>query len=292
MKILKQCEVYLRNIRNKFFKYIFDSKKGRKLHLKGMSDDVIFITKQFLDHKITFIPHEWIGSSLYIKGHYDRDIFDIVVKLLKKYSLIQENKMAIELGANIGTHSIYMHLSKLFSHLYCVEADLDMCNMLRKNLSQNDLLKKSTIISDAINDYDGSVKLYKRMNEYNLGYQSILNLENSTNFKEVNCCTLKTIIKNYEIDINKIGFIWIDLEGIEFNILKQINQIFHNSIPIFLEFSPYIYGKKITEKFILYIKSKYKYCFLIQNKNYTLIKLDKNESIPKNFDQADLLLFN
>lgn len=292
MKLFKSLEKSIRNQRNRFFRKMFSRDFWKKIHLEGMSDNVLFITKQLKDHRLTFIPKEWIGSSIYKKGHYKRDIFEKIISLLKKHELVNNKKNVIELGANIGTHTIYMHLSKYFDHIFCVEADPENTKVLIQNLEQNNFLKNSTVISKAINSYDGSVKLFKTINEFNLGYQSIINIENSDKYIDVKCNTLSSIFSINKIDKQKIGFFWIDLEGIEFNVIKQINSLVGYDIPILTEFSPYIYGEKKTQEFVLYLQEKYSYCYVIKEKLERLVKFCDNQKLDINFDQADLLLFN
>jgi len=292
MKLFKFIEKYIRKKRNKFFKELFSFNFWKKIHLEAMSDDILYATKQLKDHKLTFIPKEWIGRSIYTKGHYKKDIFEKIILLLKKHKLINNKKDVVELGSNIGTHTIYMHLSNCFEHIYCVEADPKNIKLLNTNLAQNNFIENSTVISKAIHDFDGNTKLFRSPNEFNLGAQSLLDIGKFHKSIDIECNTLNSILINNKIDKHKIGFFWIDLEGIEFNIIKQINSVIDNSIPILTEFSPIIYGKKKTNEFKRYIEKKYSYCYLIRSHEEKFIKFCDNERLELNFDQADLLLFN
>jgi FkbM family methyltransferase len=261
---------------------------GKKLHLSGLSDQICLITKQLADHRITFNPNEAIGRHLYTKGQWQRDNLEEAVKLLDKYNLVQGNSIAIELGANIGTQSIYLALSNKFSKIVAVEADPFNASLLRRNIEDNALEEKILSVECAIGSNDGYIQLYQ--NPENLGAHSVIPNGDSHNAIEVEMKSLKSILICTNTPIESVSFFWIDLEGIEFEIIRSITEFIPTLVPIYTEFTPGSHDNENTAEFVGFLESNYSYCHIFTKKGVST-KLPVSALREQN-KQVDVLLFN
>ena len=115
----------------------------------------------FHDHSIRFNPHDSIGARIYSLGVHTRKPIDDALILLNKKGFFKKKSNCVEFGSNIGTHTIYMHLQKLFKKIYTIEPDENNYNLLLQNLIDNKLLNKSEVLKFAISNISGAVKLFK-----------------------------------------------------------------------------------------------------------------------------------
>lgn len=285
-QVFKKIEIAIRSLRKKLLQSVFTSSWGRKQHWDGLGNDVVMVTRQLEDHKVTFNPHEFIGKYLYTKGGWERDSFDNVIRLLGENSLLGEKKVALELGANIGTQTIYLHLSQKFGKVVAVEADPNNGKLLRHNLEQNGLLEASVLGDCAISESDGFVDLY--LSEGNQGEHSLIKSDKRSEMVRVEGKTLKRILDDGGVAPADVGFCWVDLEGFEFEALRQIIETLGSKVPVFTEFSPKFYGPEKAKLFSEYIKDNYKECYVF-GKRIPLERVSTKE-IPVERGQVDLLL--
>ena len=155
------------------------------------------------------------------------------------FALNLKNWTMIDIGANVGTYSI-ASVSAGADKIYAIEPGKYFKN-LKYNIKLNNLEKKITAYDFGISDFEGQMKWYEELN--NLGNAHLLRDKRdlnflktktvlSNNFKTVKVQTLKSFIT--ENNINKIDLIKIDVEGMEWDILKGNEDIIEKYEPIFL----------------------------------------------------------
>jgi FkbM family methyltransferase len=166
---------------------------------------------------------------------------------------------------------------------------------LNKNLKK--ILKNIQLYNYALSDTNGDTKLklpirtesiFKNNIEelYQLGAASIHSKNKFTNFKEV-------IVKKKKLDdfkiINKIGFIKIDVEGHEIEVINGAKETITNNKPVLLVEIEERHTQASVIESINYINKLGYNCFYINNKK--LVPIDKLENtklennyyfIPKN----------
>lgn len=134
----------------------------------------------------------------------------------------------LDIGANDGktlSNSYAFYLAG--SEGVCVEASPKAFNLLSENQ------KNSILINAAIGTYDGSITLYESGELLGGGDTSLVSSTIECELKRwcsinmqfepilVRCITFDTLIK--ECGVNKFDFLTIDIEGMELDVLPQIN---------------------------------------------------------------------
>jgi FkbM family methyltransferase len=284
--MLKLIEKKVRLYRTKLLKKIFNSRRGKKRHLEGMSSDIKLITKDFGDHTITFDPFEWIGSNLYYGNGWQKDNTYDAVKLLNKYSRGLKNKIALDIGANIGTQSVYLALSKIFKKVIAIEPDLFNYKLLKKNITDNNLSNIITPFNIAIGHCNKTMTLFE--DNHNRGAHSLISSNNFQKGYSVDVKDIGTFIHDSNIHIDDVGFIWIDIEGMEPEVLKTFTNTFNKLPIIYTEFSPNLYGENKKDLMLNFIHDNYSDLFIFTKKNKPK-KISFNE-LKRIDKQVDILL--
>tara|TARA_B110000208_G_scaffold191711_2_gene259723 strand:- start:3347 stop:4123 length:777 start_codon:yes stop_codon:yes gene_type:complete len=124
----------------------------------------------------------------------------------KKYS--DKNKICLDIGANIGTHSII--LSNYFLKVYSFEPQIDNYNILLKNIKINNC-KNIISFNKGLSNKEANLKMkcFDKNKKNNIGAIGIS--------KDIDkgCESIKTITLD-SLNINNINFIKIDIEGHEY----------------------------------------------------------------------------
>lgn len=159
-------------------------------------------------------------STCYV-DEYCREI-NIMIKIINNdEGYFDFSKNLLDIGSHIGTYDLVLD----FNHYYMFEGNNEYCVISQFNMLLHNKLNKcncyNVLLSDIIEDinYDGfETDYYKTINN-----KDIYNIENT----EV--CKTK-ILDHY--NLNNIGLIKIDVEGMEYKVLKGgLGTIIRNNYP-------------------------------------------------------------
>lgn len=134
---------------------------------------------------------------------WEKESFKVMDEFLTK------EKIFIDIGGWIGTSAMYG--SRKSKYVYCIESDTYSFNSLKENMTIN-CIQNYTIINKVIDK----------------SKRSDLSNETIKNIKEVDfieSISLNDILIYYNIDINEIGLIKVDINGEEENILNDLMDI-------------------------------------------------------------------
>ena len=150
---------------------------------------------------------------------------------------LDQNKIFIDIGGWIGTTCMYG--GRKSKHVYVVEADNDSVSSLINNCKLNN--KNITIIHKAIYD-QSDTQLFFGKNKFLENSKlndstSQISLVESNDTYPIQTIRIHDIIKNYEINPNKVSLIKVDIEGGEEYILNDLFDIYHTHyIPMYISF--------------------------------------------------------
>lgn len=227
----------------------------RSLSLLTMKEDVLLLTRQFGDHKLTFSPHETIGRDLFRKGHYQRDLATRVLELVGT----PRGETLLEVGANIGTHSIYLMLSRKFERAICIEPDPRNFKLLKQNLELNDFSDVVAAFQCAAGDREGSIDLY--FSDDNFGASTVIKPKASSRSVPVRLRRVDCIMAEAGISPDDIGLVWMDIEGAEPEALNSMADLIKRQVPILMEYSPQRYGPAEVQR-IIEMAGNYRRCIV------------------------------
>ena len=174
---------------------------------------------------------------------YPDDLIDLFFSLTRQY-YGERRGVFLDIGANIGTTSIYV--KKIVNpelRVIGIECGKENYNLFRINCILNNA-EDIEIEEIGFSNYNGTGKYI--YNETNSGNSCVINESiNQRNLDDVSLTTLDEYIKDKNIGSGDIGYIWMDTEGHESEIIEGAKNTLSNSrIPLMQEFNYRDYIKK------------------------------------------------
>jgi len=181
---------------------------------------------------------------------------------LENHSLFHPDKSCfLDLGANIGSTSIYALKGNYFQSAISIEASGLNYQFLTFNTQINQLTERLQALNYGLANFTGTGELV--CNPDNCGDFRIQpvnvtdNLFNEDNYRRelAEFITLDELKNRGILNPRKIGFVWIDCQGSEGLIFQGGQEFFREiSVPLYVEFWPYginrLAGKKSYLSFI------------------------------------------
>lgn len=173
-----------------------------------------------------------VGHGVLKKGSWQRDDFDAALGLLtaKRGRL---GGVFLDVGANIGTQSVYAALSGQFEGIVAIEPEPRNAAVLRDNLSLNDLAVRFELVRKAVGRRKGVSHL--SLHEEDSGMHS-LTRKDDRNSVAVEVDTVPSILVDLQIPPEEISFIWMDIERGEFDVFPTIPDLLARRTPVFFEY--------------------------------------------------------
>lgn len=216
----------LNNIRNTFEsigkKNNLDNR--RLLNFLSMPSDKI-VNINLAKFYVPNYPTDLIQSEIVDNGTF----FEIdLLKELQPY--IKKNAVILDIGANIGNHSVYWAVKTDAKRIYSFEPVKDFFKILQKNVEINNLNNKIKIFNIGLSDkkINGSISFYDRTN---IGGTHVK--------QDPNGNLLLDKLDNIKIEENAVDFVKIDVEGHELKVLQGARETLLKYRPtIFIETFP------------------------------------------------------
>lgn len=263
---------------------LLSTQSGSRILSQFLSDSGRFLLQDCGDHFIAYDPYDWIGENIFKYGQFQRKRTEGLIEFLVNMCVLSTDlpKVLVEVGANIGTQSIYLMRSGVFSQLVALEPNPKCFELLRINILSNGLADISTLLEIAAGSEEAEALLHTR--KFNLGASSLRAPRKKRGSKSrvhaVKVHRLETTLAEQSVKPEDIGLIWIDAEGFEIEVLRGLNGSLSAVPAIYFEYTPISHVD--TEKKYLsdLIFSNYKNVYLHASSGMT--KID-----PKGFQEID-----
>jgi len=284
----KSLETRFRDARVRWMKALMNSTRGRKLILDALPPEVRAMTVDCGDHVLTVSPHEFIGRQVIARGDYTRDVVGDVVALLDRHGRLPDRDACVlELGANIGTHTVYLALTRRFSRILAVEPDPRNLAFLRRNIEDNDLEALVEVFACAAGAREDTLVL--RQVEGNFGQSRLLpESAGEDEGVRVPVRTVAGIRKEAEVDPHDVTLVWMDVEGFEPQACRGMPALMSLATPIFMEFSPEFHGGADQREFAALLARHYARCMLFDRQGQRPVTFAHLGDLER---QCDILVF-
>jgi FkbM family methyltransferase len=233
------------------------------------------------DLKFRFRTPDSVGRLIFKKGVYEEELTDYLINNLD----LESGDIVFDVGANIGWYSVL--LSKCFSgvEVHSFEPDPQNFKILKFNVELNNF--KNVISNNiGIGKEKDIVKLYLYKNG-NLGRHSMLNINDGLGSTiDVNISSFDEYINNMKLNLSKIKFLKIDIEGYEYFAFLGGKQFLNHVPTILAEFSPSYMRKEGLDpvKLISLLRSYDYRPFIINGMNLEPIDDAFLLSVESNYD--------
>jgi FkbM family methyltransferase len=167
----------------------------------------------------TLYDNELLNRKYYSKGGFHE------IRLLEKIKQLNRKGVYIDVGANVGNHSIFFGLFCPSTKVISIEAEKKIVGVLTENLSKNLTDNKYEIYNYAISDFNGFVEM-SNVIEGNPGSTHVLNEGKG----DVECTTIDDLLS----DVTNIAVMKFDIEGHEIKALKKSTEIIKKYKPIII----------------------------------------------------------
>lgn len=216
------------------------------LALRVLQDDVDKMV--FRKNGVLWTGYSWDSSiawPLLVDGHYQGREINALISWMKKHGRLEsDQKVIIEVGANIGTTSIPLALNTN-SHILAIEPVPGSFALLRENVVQNGLQDRVTCVQKAISRQPGTAQM--ALAKHRCGGAAIkqdqpnFTLAGNSQIKEivdVHTDSLMNIMASFNLSPDKIAFVWSDTEGSEAQVIETGRQLWLAGVPLFMELYP------------------------------------------------------
>jgi FkbM family methyltransferase len=235
-------------------------------------------------------------NELYIGNEFKRGTYWDIDTLLKLREYINPNRNILEIGGHCGTSSIiYASFLSNDKKVYVYEPQLNMYNLLVKNIEQNNLQNKIIPNNLGVFCYEGNGK----MNGIDLdgGGGEVAKRYNEE--KNLNCnfggiglgnggeCINLTMIDSMNVD--DIGYIHCDAQGSENFIFSKGLETITKYRPVILYENNELYGKYLYNN-VCKSYPDYKVESIFDIKKYCMEKLNYSKFIDRFNGSIDTLL--
>lgn len=181
-------------------------------------------TKHLLSNQqMVVFSSDHISHDINLDGFYEKDYLITLINWLKEYHSNIFNGAVIDVGANIGNHSVFF--SKFFKNIYSFEPNPTTFKLLKINskINNNISIKKKGL--------SNKIELsYLLENRSNLGGSKLID-KKSTDTIDIQLSTLDHEINSIK---ESIKLIKIDVEGHEFEVIQGSKKTIMKYKPIII----------------------------------------------------------
>lgn len=274
--------------RNALIDRALSTNTGRKAAMRAaatMGNGIVY--RNLGDHRLVVDSSELIGRSVLARGHFTRDMLDATIAQLAAEDRLTPQGTFIDVGANIGTHTVYANLTGRFGHFVCLEPDPRTFELLSANVALNKLADRTTLLHMGAGDAEATLQLY-RVPE-NSGASALVaasQLAKPTAIP-VKVRRLDDILDNAHVAFERTGLVWMDTEGFEPQIWAGMPRLLSGRPNIVIEYSPRLYGDAATKTFRAALLGQYPRVRAFANGRWRDIQTSEIAAVT---DQIDLLL--
>jgi len=181
--------------------------------------------------RIVHLAFDHIGIQIAVYGRYEYDLLDLLRRFLGTTTRDQAQEAAIDVGANIGNHSLYF--ASLYSEVYAFEPNPLAYEMLKINskfFAQNGNVFP---IKKAVGAGVGVVRFISQ--EKNIGGSRIAGCLNDAAPADEVIKVESTSLDEFDFpNRRKVGILKLDVEGYELEVLRGASQILKEHKPLVL----------------------------------------------------------
>lgn len=203
----------------------------------------------FPDHTLIVDPRDhMIAFSLMTGKTWQRNEFDRAIEIACAANAMTNGGWFLDIGANIGTQTIYAMLSGRFRGVIAIEPEPRNIGLLRRNIELNGLTDRVHIIEAAAGAANGTADLIR--DAENFGGHSIdpgQPLKRADSIK-VRTCTIDSVLAGLDIPASDVSMAFVDVEGYEFEVLKGMGNVLQHGAPIVVEVSASRDGRRGVEQ--------------------------------------------
>ena len=198
-----------------------------------------------------------VGSWLMWHGGWQRREIVTAVEVLSAAARLPADAVFVDVGAHIGTHTIYALRTGRFARAVAFEPEPRNASLLARNLEANDLAHAAVIVPKAAGAAPGTGVLH--LHPRNTGAHAVdapPSVDGQASL-EVPIVRVDDELERLGFALDKIWLVWIDVEGYEPQVLDGLDAFMARSIPLAFEFTPSRYSRETREQLVARLARRY-----------------------------------
>ncbi|MCH5259480.1 MAG: FkbM family methyltransferase [Lachnospiraceae bacterium] len=168
-----------------------------------------------------YLPYCQYFDTIQMEIARDDDFYDGKNLEYLKEKIIKPGMVILDIGANIGNHTVFFAKKCMAAHVYSIEPQKNVYEILEKNISLNSLDDVCTIYNIALGESLGKADI-AFYNRTNCGGTRLTMSDDG----DIVMSTLDGM------NLPDIDFVKIDVEGFEYNVLKGGEKLLRSMSPI------------------------------------------------------------
>jgi FkbM family methyltransferase len=229
-----------------------------------------------------------VGAWLMWHGGYQRREIDQAVTVLVAERRLAPDAVFVDVGANIGTHTVYALKSGRFARAVAFEPEPRNAALLAMNIEANALSNAVTIIAKAAGEAGGSAVLH--LHPRNKGAHAIgaPPSDDGRERLDVPMVRVEDALGELGLSAERLGLIWIDVEGHEPQVLRGLGSLIAARVPIAFEYAPRRYGEEARRELVRLLAAHYSTLHSLNGAPDHRLPIGALETMP---DMDDILVF-
>lgn len=188
----------------------------------------------------SFVMRGISDEDLMIKRMQNNNQF-YELQLLQYINSLNLSGVFVDVGANIGNHSIWLSNFANFDYGISIEGHPEIFKCLEANCNAN-ITKQQILINSAISNKEELV-IFKPINAFNVGgtaidHNGVLNIDDGQPYEElfpsfkIQARTIDTILEEQLLPNSHVSFIKMDIEGCELLAIEGACKIIEKYTPV------------------------------------------------------------
>jgi len=202
--------IFLRTVKVPFLRWL--KQKISYQFLNSISQEYLSLRGE----PTALFANDYLSNKICVDGFLEKELLDNLIKFMEKLNVNLKDLTFIDIGANIGNHSIYF--SSIVKYVHAFEVNPLVFNLLKLNAQ---LRKNITPHNIALGSENSHSKLF--VNKSNLGASFIKSKlpfkSNNKNYMQPFNVEIKPFDEYLEL-CGEVGIIKLDVKGMEYEVLK------------------------------------------------------------------------
>lgn len=219
---------------------LLGTRSFRETVLNALSDRGHLIYCEFPDGKFFVDPSDRVvGTNLVWRGAWQRNELAQCSDALRLSGKFRPGKAFIDVGANIGTHTVYALNSGDFGRAIAFEPEPSNLRLLQMNASVNGFGDQVSVQGKALGNAVGLATLH--LHPRNKAAHSIALRPSYDGTQSIQVPLGRLDQELAPMPADEIGLVWIDVEGFEPEVIEGLGD-YLGSVPLAVEYAPYRYN--------------------------------------------------
>jgi FkbM family methyltransferase len=191
-----------------------------------------------------------VGTWLMWHGGWQRREIETAVQVLSAAGRLPPDAVFVDVGAHIGTHTIYALRTGRFGRAVAFEPEPRNAKLLAMNLEANDLAQAVVVIRKAAGAAPGTAVLHLHPRNTGAHALDVPPSYDGRDSLEVPVVRVDDVLEELSIPLETVGLAWVDVEGYEPHTLAGLAKLIARSVPITFEFTPSRYSAEVRRRLV------------------------------------------